>query len=283
MVLVVNGEKIEDSAIQKEVERLRPRYEKVFADMGPAERETQLLNWSKENVIEAVLIKQEAQKNRDKIPKDEVDSLLASLKQDKDKGALSKEPGEEDNEKMREAAGMVLSIDHMVKDICKGLPDPSKDAVLKYYEENKDEFESGEQVRVAHIVKYVNWQTDEQAAYNAIKQAQYELERGVPFEIVVDRYADSDDSGDPAYIIRGKMAEEFDDVVFNLDVGEVSDIFRTRFGFHIAKVYDRKPAVAPKLEEVKSKIAGILESQAREKAIEDFIDQLKSKARIEEV
>ena len=63
MAIIVNGERIEDSAIQKEVERLRPRYEEVFADMNSAEREKQLLEWSKQNVIEKALIKQEARKN----------------------------------------------------------------------------------------------------------------------------------------------------------------------------------------------------------------------------
>jgi len=59
MTLVVNGEKIEDSLIQQEAERLRPSYEQTFKDMDPKERETQLLDWSKENVIERVLINQE--------------------------------------------------------------------------------------------------------------------------------------------------------------------------------------------------------------------------------
>ena len=60
MAFVVNGEKIEDLAIKGEIERLRPDYERVFADQEPAEREAQLLDWSKENVIERVLINQEA-------------------------------------------------------------------------------------------------------------------------------------------------------------------------------------------------------------------------------
>ena len=45
MAIVVNGEKIEDSAIKQEVERLRPDYERVFAEQDPKERETQLLDW----------------------------------------------------------------------------------------------------------------------------------------------------------------------------------------------------------------------------------------------
>jgi len=60
MAIIVNGEKIEDSAIQQEVERLRPDYERVFSDQDPKEREAQLADWSRENVIERVLINQEA-------------------------------------------------------------------------------------------------------------------------------------------------------------------------------------------------------------------------------
>jgi len=51
MAFIVNGERIEDSVIKQEVERLRPDYERVFVDQEPKERETQLLDWSRENVI----------------------------------------------------------------------------------------------------------------------------------------------------------------------------------------------------------------------------------------
>lgn len=76
--------------------------------------------------------------------------------------------------------------------------------------------------------------------------------------------------------------EEFEDVVFNMGPGQTSDIFRTRFGFHIAKVYDRKPPVIPDLKEVKDQIVDALKEQAKSKAIDGFIDKLKSKAKIEE-
>ena len=85
------------------------------------------------------------------------------------------------------------------------------------------------------------------------------------------------------YVPRGQLVEEFEDVVFNLGIGEVSDIFRTRFGFHIAKVYDRKPAVVPSFEQVKPQIVSALKDKMQEKDIDDFIDQLRGKAKIEEI
>ncbi|MBA7672333.1 Chaperone SurA [subsurface metagenome] len=79
------------------------------------------------------------------------------------------------------------------------------------------------------------------------------------------------------------MVEEFEDVVFNLNVGEISDVFRTRFGFHIARLYDRKPGVVPALEEVRDHIKNELAEQMRAKAIEEFVDELKTRAKIEEM
>ena len=79
------------------------------------------------------------------------------------------------------------------------------------------------------------------------------------------------------------MVEEFDDVVFNLGVGQVSNIFRTRYGYHIAKVYDRKPTHIPELEKVKEQIKEILKKQFQSQAVYNYLDYLKSKAKIEEI
>jgi len=284
MTLIVNGEKIEDSAIQREFERLRPHYEQAFKDQDPQQQKAQLLDWSRENVIEMVLIRQEAKKNADPIPKDELESVLAKLKEQyTDQEQFYKDFDTKDDEKIKETLEMQIRVERRLEDVCKDIPEPSQEAVLQYYEDNKEQLKSPGQVRVAHIVKYVNWQTNEAAALEAITKADDELRKGAAFEVVVNKYTDCADSGgDLGYVTSGQMVEEFEDVVFNLGTGEVSDIFRTRFGFHIAKVYDRKPPALPPLEEVKGQIVTALKEQMRAKTIDDFIDKLKSKAEIEE-
>lgn len=285
MALLVNGEKIEYAVIQQEVERLRPDYEKAFADMDPKEREAQLYDWSKENVIERVLINQEAKRDGDKVPESEIESLLTRLKEQyKDQQELYKDFNAENDEKIKEVLELQMRVERKLNDVSKDLPKPSQADIERYYEENKEQFKTNEQVRVAHIVKHVDWQTDEATALEVIKKAQDELKNGTAFELVVGRYTDCpDNGGDLGYIVKGQMVEEFEDVVFNLSIGQVSDIFCTRFGFHIAKVYDRKPGVIPSLEEVGSRIENELKEQMREEAINAFIDQLKSKAKIEEI
>jgi parvulin-like peptidyl-prolyl isomerase len=285
MTLIVNGEKIEDSAIKQEVDRLRPDYERVFADQDPKEREVQLFDWSKENVIERVLINQEAKKSDEKIPPEQIESALAKIKEQyTDPKDLYKTLGVEDDADIKDQIEMQMRVEQRLSEVCKDLSDPSQADIQEYYEKNVEQFKTQESARVAHIVKYVNWQTDEETAYNAIKEAHDELKNGAAFEVVVDKHTDCADSGgDLGYVVKGQMVEEFEDVVFNLGAGDISDIFRTRFGFHIAKVYDRKSAAVAELKEVKEQIVGTLQEQMRSKAIDDFIDTLKEKAKIEEI
>jgi len=284
MTLIVNGEKIEESEIKREFERLRPHYEQAFKDQDPEQQKSQLLDWSKENVIEMVLIKQEAKKNADPIPEVELESVLAKIKEQyTDQEQFYKDFYTKDDEKIKETLEMQIKVERRLEDLCKNLPEPSQEDIVKYYDQNKEQFKSPEQIRVSHIVKHISWQTDEEAAQNVIKKAQDELKKGAVFETLAQKYSDCpENGGDLGYITRGQMVEEFEDVVFNLGIGQTSGIFRTRFGFHIAKLYDRKPPVLPPLKEVKADIVNALKEQAKSKAIDDFIDKLKSKAKIEE-
>jgi parvulin-like peptidyl-prolyl isomerase len=285
MTLLVNGEKVEDTVIRKEVERLRPDYEKTFADMDPKERETQLLDWCKENVIERTLLKQEIRGIENAIPTDKLNTILNRLKKEYEyPQELYKDFDAEGDEKIKEVVELILKTEQRFSELYKELPKPSQAEIEKFYEENKEQFRTADQIRAAHIVKYVDWQSDEAAAYNAIRQAQEQIKNGTPFELVVDKYTDDPDSGNSfCYLTKGEDVEEFEDVIFNLGVGQVSDIFRTRFGFHIAKVYERKPGEIASLKEVKSQISDELEEQMRQQVVEEFIDQLKNKAKIEEI
>jgi len=285
MTLIVNGERIEDAAIQKEVKRLRPRYEEVFAEQDPKEREAQLLEWSRENVIERVLLNQEVKKDGDRIPPDEVEAVIAGLKGPyQNRQELYKDFNVENDEKLKEVIELQMKVERKLTRLGNSMPKPTQADIEQYYLQNQEQLKSAEQVKIAHIVKYVDWRTDEAAALDAITKAHEELDGGAAFEVVVDKYTDcSDKGGDLGYVTKGQLVEEFEDVVFNLGVGQVSDIFRTRFGFHVAKVYDRKPGTVPSLREIKQQIVDELTKQMRQNAIDKFLDQLRSVAKIEQV
>ncbi|MHC4572606.1 MAG: peptidylprolyl isomerase [Planctomycetota bacterium] len=284
MALIVSGEKIEDSVIQQEVEHLRPHYEQVFKDKDPKEREAQLLDWSRENVIERVLLNQHAKKHGKPIPQADVEAAFEEVIRRSGGERLKEKFASSDEKKIKEQIELQMKVERALQDACKDLPELSKEAISEFYEENKEQFKSPEQIRVAHIVKHISGQTDESTTHGAILQAADDLKQGAAFEMLVAKYSDCpDNGGDLGYITRGQMVEEFEDVVFNLGTGEVSQVFRTRFGFHIAKLYDRKQPVIPPLGEVKDQVVRELKEQIRNNAVDQFIDRLRRDAKIEEV
>jgi parvulin-like peptidyl-prolyl isomerase len=285
MAIIVNGERIEDREIREEVERLRPSYEKVFADQDAAARDAQLLEWSKENVVERVLLRQEAKASGPQIPADEVDAAFARLKERYPKiEDLYKDFNADSDEKVKAIIELQMKVEHKIGEVYSKTSKPTEVEIAEYYEQNKERFAGGEQIRIAHIVKYVNWQTDEGTALDTVTQAHREISAGAPFETVVGKYTDcADNGGDLGYVTRGQLVEEFEDVVFNLNPGQISDVFRSRFGFHIAKLYDRQPPTIPPLKAIHGQILDEVKEQKREQALGDYLDSLRSKATVEEV
>src|SRR4030042_3485409 len=146
MVLNGNGERIEDALIKEEAERLRPEYERVFSDQNAEEREAQLLDWSKENVLERILINQEVRRDGPQIPRDEIDSALAKLKEQyADPEQLYKDFDAKDDTKIKEDIELQMRVQRRLEEVCKGLPEPSKAAIREHYDRNKEQFTYGEQ------------------------------------------------------------------------------------------------------------------------------------------
>ena len=284
MTLIVNGERIDDSLIENEVERLRPDYQKVFKDQTPDERETRLRDWAKENVIERILIQQTAGKDPRKIPVKEINEAYQKMK-DEHGGEASfyKKFGmtkAQDSEAKKELE-LQLRVERLIREMTRDVPLPSEEQAKDLYDENRNKYTTPEQIRAAHIVKHVDASTSLSQAKEAILKIQKELKSGKSFEALADENSDCPgNGGDLGYFPRGQMVPQFEDVVFSMKKNEVSDVFQTEFGFHIAKVLDRQPSRPVDFEKMKQNIIERLHEENRNKKVEDFVDELKEKAEI---
>jgi parvulin-like peptidyl-prolyl isomerase len=88
------------------------------------------------------------------------------------------------------------------------------------------------------------------------------------------------DRGDLGYFKKGELLPEIEKDVLRLQVGEVSDIIRTHFGFHIIKLLDRRGGISP-FEEVKEKVKADYYEKEMEKAYQQYLSTLKGKSVIE--
>lgn len=260
MPIQVNGELVDDAVVRQEIVSLRPRYQEVARGMDPAKAEAQLRQWARENVIERVLLRQEALKDTGPLPPEELQAAIGN--------------GESEAE-----AEARLRVTRLVGRITGKLARPRRKDMVEYYRKNKERFWSEETVHASHIVKHVDENNTEEAARAGIEAALADLRNGLSFAEAAERHSDCKGSGgDLGLIQRGQMVEEFEAVVFGMGENGVSEIFRTVFGFHIAKTIAKHPAAMLSFEAVEPQLEQMLFNEKRERALEGFVDRLKAKA-----
>lgn len=88
-------------------------------------------------------------------------------------------------------------------------------------------------------------------------------------------------AGDLGWFRRGEMVRELEEAAFALDVGEVSEPVRTRFGWHILRVDEKREVAAPTLEATAAKIRDSLYQEELERQTQRFVEGLKKEAVIE--
>ena len=144
---------------------------------------------------------------------------------------------------------------------------PTRKEIAFYYKTHRSQFHVPEQVHVFHIVKNLDETTDRDAAFALIQKAADEIANGTPFAQIADQYSDcAGNGGDLGWVERGVMVEEFEAVVFELAVGQISPMFETCFGFHVATVTEKRgPGILP-MGAVYDHIADFLSSRKTAKA-----------------
>lgn len=144
----------------------------------------------------------------------------------------------------------------------------------KYYDENKDKFKTGEQVRASHILVKT-----EKEAQDILAQ----LKNGAKFEDLAKKYstdATSAKGGDLGWFSKGAMVPEFDKVVFGMKEGQVSGIVKTQFGYHIIKVTGIRPAGIRSFDEVKEQIKSTLLPSKQQEIFQKMKEDLKKNAKV---
>ncbi|MDF1580967.1 MAG: peptidyl-prolyl cis-trans isomerase [Desulfuromonadales bacterium] len=144
-----------------------------------------------------------------------------------------------------------------------------------YYTEHRDDFNRPAQVRARQIV----------VAEKEVGQRVLGLLRqGEPFAAVAKTYSlspDAEQGGDLGYFAAGEMPPEFDQVVFKLQPGRLSELIKTEYGYHVFLVDDKRPAQQLTFEDVRDEIYTTLKMQKEEAAYHQWLQGLRAAAQIE--
>jgi peptidyl-prolyl cis-trans isomerase D len=135
------------------------------------------------------------------------------------------------------------------------------DELKAVYQQNIQQYEVPDRVHAEHILLMTVGKTDAEVA-EVKKQAEDILaqarKKGANFEELAKKYSEDPGSktkgGDLGWLVRGQTVPEFEKAAFTQPKGEISDLIRTQYGFHIIKVLDKETAHTKPFEEVKDSI-----------------------------
>jgi peptidyl-prolyl cis-trans isomerase D len=149
--------------------------------------------------------------------------------------------------------------------------------VERAYNEGIDQYTTPEQVRASHILFKTDGKDDaavKAKAEEVLKQAK----SGADFAELAKKYSEDESSakngGDLDYFSKGRMVPEFDQVAFSMQPGQISDLVKSQFGYHIIKVVDKKPASTKTLAEVRQQITDQLAYERAQAQAADLADKL---------
>ncbi|MBF0217046.1 MAG: peptidylprolyl isomerase [Candidatus Omnitrophica bacterium] len=173
-----------------------------------------------------------------------------------------------------EAAKVKILIARYLNDNVEDAIQIGEDEILKEYEDNKKLYMTPEVLRVSNILVGTRHEAEEILA---------ELTRGASFEELarnksMDPTAQS--GGDIGYFPVGQLIPEFENACKSLQLDEISGIVRTKLGYHIVKLTDRKSPIEKPLDEVKENIRTSLSKKHKQVKFNDLLKQLRENAGI---
>ena len=237
----VNSGSITTGDFERELKNL-PEYLKAMADTAQGRKE--MLDTM---VIRELILQQAAKDGLDKGP--ELEEKLQDLKKR-------------------------LIVESFLKKKVEVESKVSDEDMKKFYEQNKDKFKSGEQIKASHILV----KTDKEA-----KAVLAQLKAGGNFEELAKKNSVDSSSakgGDLGWFGKGSMVPAFEKAALALKEGQVSDVVKSDFGFHIIKLTGKRPAGIRPFEEVKEQIKGAIMPTKQQEVFQKIKDELKKTAKI---
>jgi len=290
VVAVVNQEIITLSEVEKLIAPLKQEI-RAANPLEKRERIQEVSRQALDRLIEERLIDQEAKRSGVKVTSKEVDEALEEVRkrnnatQEELDRALAKEGVtiEAFKKQIEKNILRMKLINANVKPETKA----GEKELRNFYQANIEQYQANFMYRPSHILFTVPKGATPEEVREIRKKCEQVLEKikkGEDFGEMALLYSQdisSKDRGDLGYFKRGELLPSFEKEALRLQIGEVSRVVRTEFGFHLIKLLDRKGGEPRPFEEVRDKVQVDYSTMAVEKALKQYLSTLREKAVIE--
>ncbi|MBQ9726188.1 MAG: peptidylprolyl isomerase [Kiritimatiellae bacterium] len=287
----VNGKTIPREAVEHELNRLV----QFYAQHGMTEAQIRaqlplLKKKAEEQAVGTALLFAEAEILDIPVSDDEVEASLKRMTEEaggpaKLRGILERQG--QNVQQLRSEIRRGKRVDKLVEKVTADTPEPTDAEAEAFFKAHRNEFGTAEQVRAQHILVTPKSASpeDDLAAIAKIREIRERILAGSDFSTEAAAHSDCPSGksagGSLGWFSRGMMVKEFDEAAFKMKVGELSDVVKTQFGYHVIYKNDAQPESVPDFADVRERVKDILRHQRRGEALAAHVADLRAKAVVE--
>ena len=152
----------------------------------------------------------------------------------------------------------------------------------KFFEAHKQQFDSPPGVHLAEILISTEKPSPAEAEKRA-KKAMSDIQNGERFSDVAKELSDAPDAkegGDIGFFKTGTIATEIANAIANVDVGEVSNLVKTQYGYMIFKVLEKRVGQTPTFDQVSNQVMNVMYDQRIRSDLRGFLTKLRNESSI---
>jgi peptidyl-prolyl cis-trans isomerase C len=300
VVAKVNGVEIQSKTIAFQLNRVMRESQK---SLSPDEQRKIVMAIVDKEIVRE-LVHQEGKSEKVKVDPELVDKEFKGImepykdKEEFDKALKARGLTEDE---LKESIKVDLTAKKLINDQVRGKVKITDEDVKKYYESNKKKFLRPDAFRASHIFiaiyppELVKKSTEKElharqeeldkVAEKKINGILKELKAGGDFSELAKKHSHDAGSapkgGDLDFIYKGVFDPEFDAAISKMKPGEISDVVKTSYGYHIIKLVEIKPAEQASYAEMEVAIQKHLFMEKAQEKVGHYLQGLRKKAKIE--
>jgi parvulin-like peptidyl-prolyl isomerase len=291
MALKVNGEQIPEQAILMEMKRLMDFYAQHMSREELGRHAPLLLKRAKEQAIGMKLLVEEARRLRIEIPDADVEASCQKMVHDVGGDARLEEMLDRQGltrQQLKNSIRVGKQIDKLVTQITTSATPCTDEEIRAYYERHADRYVGPDRAQVRHILMRPasEDEADKEVVRSQLLELKARAEEGTDFAQLAAAYSECPSGrqtgGSLGWVKRGTTVPVFDQVIFAMEVDEISGVVETPLGSHIVQKLAQEPGAPLAFEAVRERIRDLLMHERKGRAISQYVERLRANVTVED-
>lgn len=281
-MLIVNQEPVDPALIEDAFQRIKTNAE-LLADVSCCERDDEFFAQAREEVIDGILLAQEAEKRHPKLDPERIkEAMEKALRLWRENGA-SWELIEKQHAQIHQETSAALRMEIFTDELFATLKPPEDKEIQTYYREHLSDFFTPPAVHALHLLVFPDhvrpWD-----AYSTMLDLRRQVLDGADFASLALAHTQKHNKEiDLDWITLERVLHPFEAILFSLREKEISPIISHDNALHLVYAKEVRPAVQVPLEEKSDSIRDLLIRQKKQRILRDLAARLRREAVIEEV